>query len=310
MAFLCGVLSAVGAVTLVAAAVQLVNFLRVNLFGGADLKRKYAKAGDWAVVTGATEGIGYAMTLELARRGFNVCVVSRTQSKLDGLVAELAKRGVQGRAIAFDFASAGDKEYKELFAQLESLNVAILLNNVGVNYTYANYFDEVDQQEDLRIIKVNCEATMRMTKFMVPRLKAKRAGAIVMLASISAVSPAPLLSTYAGSKAFCLSFGESLAYELKEYGVDVLVVTPSLVVSRMTQGASSRKPRESFMMVGAAAMARQTLNKLGVVTQTAGHFNHAIVKSIVKLLPESFAGAKVLAMHKNIKRIAERKRAE
>ncbi|CBH11030.1 T. brucei spp.-specific protein [Trypanosoma brucei gambiense DAL972] len=308
MLFDCTLLSLLGAMVAAIGLYRVVQFVHLTFFStGHDLKRRYSKAGDWAVVTGGTEGIGRAVALDLANRGFNVCVISRTQSKLDEVVAEIEKCGTRGHSIAFDFATAGEAEYKMLFAKLDSLAVGLLVNNVGVNYTYANYFDEADLVDDLRIIKVNCEATTRMTKFFAPRMKARRAGGIVLLGSFSAVTPAPLLATYAGTKAFNVSFGDALFYELKKFGVDVLVVTPNLVVSRMTQGASTRAPKETFLTVGAAAMARQTLNQLGVVNRTAGHRNHIIIEAIARLLPESLRGEKMLAMHESIKKRAERK---
>ncbi|KAG8347866.1 putative short chain dehydrogenase Enoyl (Acyl carrier protein) reductase [Trypanosoma vivax] len=311
MAFHCTLLSLVGAVVVAVGVFRLLRFLRlVYVCPGHNLKRRYAAAGDWAVVTGGTEGIGQAMVLDLARRGFNVCLIARTQEKINAVAEEVEKMGVKAKGIPFDFAAAGDREYKQLFVELGGLNVGLLVNNVGVNYTYANYFDETDLQDDMRIIKVNCEATVRMTKFLVTHMKAKGAGGIVLLGSFSAVVPTPLLATYAGSKAFNVSFGEALTYELRQYGVDVLVVTPNLVVSRMTQGASTRKPKETFVTVGAAAMARQTLDKLGVVGRTAGHRNHMLIEGIARIVPESILGGKLLEMHKNIKRRAERKRNE
>nr|CCC90416.1 unnamed protein product [Trypanosoma congolense IL3000] len=308
MVFQCCILSLIGAVVAATGLYRLVQFVRVSIFGtGHDLKRRYAKAGDWAVVTGGTEGIGRAMALNLASRGFNVCVVSRTQSKLDEVVSEIERHGVKGESIAFDFAAAGEEEYRVLFSKLDTLAVGLLVNNVGVNYTFANYFDDADLVDDMRIIKVNCEATTRMTKFFVPRMKARRAGGIILLGSFSAVTPTPLLATYAGTKAFNVSFGDALYYELKKFGVDVLVVTPNLVVSRMTQGTSTRAPKETFLTVGAASMAQQTLNQLGVVNRTAGHRNHIIIEAIARLLPESLRGEKMLAMHEDIKKRAERK---
>ncbi|RNF05605.1 short-chain dehydrogenase [Trypanosoma rangeli] len=310
MTLLCSCLAYVGALSVTVVLYRLVNFVYVNLLASMDLKRRYAKAGDWAIVTGATEGIGYAMTMELARRGFNVCVIARTQSSLDEVVAEAKKKGVKGKAVAFDFAAADATAYKRLFAELDSLEVAVLVNNVGVNYPYANYFDEAEVEDDTRMLKVNCEASLRMTRFVVPRMKAKRSGGIVMLASVSAITPAPMLAVYAGTKAFSISFGQGLAYELKSFGIDVLVATPSFVVSKMTQGVSTRKPRESFMMVNAAAMARQTLNKLGIVTRTSGHLNHALVELITKALPESWLANHVLALNKAVKKRAERQRPQ
>ncbi|KAK7196620.1 short chain dehydrogenase [Novymonas esmeraldas] len=301
-------LSVVGAVALGVVLFKVISFVKVNYFTELNMKKRYGKAGDWAVVTGASEGIGLAMAIDLGRRGFNVCVIARTQSKLDSVVEDLKKLGVQGKSISFDFASATPQNYDELFAELNKIEIAVLVNNVGVNYSYTNYFDEVDLETDLRLLKVNCEASVRMTKYAVPKMKAKHCGAIVMLGSVSAVSPAPLLCTYAGTKAFNLSFGSGLYYELKEFGIDVLAVSPNMVVSKMTQGLSSRKPRETFLMVNADKMAHQTLNKLGSVPQTPGHSNHAVLEAVAKALPIDFVSNKILEAHKSIKRKAERKR--
>ncbi|CAD2220813.1 beta-keto reductase [Angomonas deanei] len=270
------------------------------------MKKRYGKAGDWAVVTGASEGIGHAMSLDLARRGFNVCVIARTQSKLDAVVEELKAIGVEGKSISFDFSTATPGDYTKLFQQLDAIQIAVLVNNVGVNYDYTNYFDEVDLETDLKILKVNTEATVRMTKYVVPKMKEKRAGAILMLSSISAIMSTPMLSTYAGTKAFNLSFGEGLHYELKQFGIDVLSVTPSVVVSRMTQGKSTRKPRETFFMVNADRMAHQTLNKLGQVS-TAGHRNHCLFVALLSLVPDSIRANNILNFSKAIKAKVERR---
>ncbi|KAL7696483.1 short-chain dehydrogenase [Lotmaria passim] len=303
-----GFLSMVGAMALGVVLFKVLSFVKINYMTSLNMKKKYAKAGDWAVVTGASEGIGHAMAIDLGRRGFNVCVIARTQSKLDGVVEELKQIGVEGKAISFDFAAATAQNYEELFAELDKIQIAVLINNVGVNYTYTNYFDETDLETDLRLLKVNCETNVRMTKYVVPKMKAKHCGAIVILGSVSAVTPAPLLCTYAGTKAFSLSFGSSLYYELKEFGIDVLAVSPNMVVSKMTQGLSSRKPRETFLMVNAANMAHQTLNKLGSTPQTPGHVNHAILEAVLTVLPVDYVSNKILQLHKSVKRKAERKR--
>ena len=80
---------------------------------------KYKKGGSWAVVTGASDGIGKAMSIELGKRGFNVCLISRTKSKLDEVASTIATGSVQTRTIAFDFSKAGDAEYQKLFKELD-----------------------------------------------------------------------------------------------------------------------------------------------------------------------------------------------
>lgn len=303
------VAAVVGAISLTCTLLRVLRFLQVRCFASPNLRKKYANAGDWAVVTGASEGIGYAMSMELAGRGFNVCVIARRQSKLDAVVREIEQFGVKGLAISFDFSTATFRDYRSLFRSLDELQIAVLVNNVGVNYEYTNYFDEVDVDLDANLIRVNTESSVRMTKYVVGHMKEARAGAIVLLGSFSAVTPTPLLATYAGTKAFNVSFGASLHYELKEFGIDVLAVTPNLVVSKMTQGRSSRPPRESFLVVNARSMARQTLNQLGKVAVTSGHFNHAVIEALVKLVPTGIFASKVLKMHKSVKRRAERKQS-
>lgn len=302
------VLAAIGAISLTCAFLRIASFVQINYLTSVNMKKKYGKAGDWAVVTGASEGIGQAMALDLSKRGFNVCVIARTQSKLDAVVKEIEARGVKGMSISFDFASATEDDWKDLLQKLNAIKIAVLVNNVGINYEYTNYFDEVNVETDLKMLKVNTEAAVRLTKYALPNMKASRAGAIVVLGSVSAVFPTPLLATYAGTKAFNISFGSSLYYELKEFGIDALAVTPNLVVSKMTQGRSSRPPRESFVVVNAAKMAHQTLNKLGSVPVTAGHVNHAILEAVASILPVNFLAGKVLQMNKSVKKRAERPR--
>lgn len=301
-------LAAAGALAIAYFAMRFLSFIRSSFFVSVNLKKKYAKAGNWAVVTGASEGIGQAMSIELAKRGFNVCVIARSEGKLAAVEAEMKEKySVETKAISFDFSTATAADYKALFAKLDGVELALLVNNVGVNYTYANYFDEVDIEEDLRIVKVNCEAQLQMSKYALRRLKPKRCGGIVNLASFTATTPSPMLATYAATKSFNLGFSQSLAYEAKGCGVDVLAVTPNLVISRMTTGVSTKAPKPSFLKVAASPMARQTLNQLGSSTVTSGHRNHAIIEGILSLLPTSFVAGKILAMHKDVKRRAERK---
>ncbi|CUF35464.1 short chain dehydrogenase, putative [Bodo saltans] len=305
----CGItcaLTAVGAVAAVYLVARFVQFLSLQ-FASPNLKQKYAKAGTWAVVTGASEGIGQALALDFAKRGFNVCVIARSKDKLASVVEEIEKKKVQGKAISFDFSTASSHDYKKLFNELDAIELAVLVNNVGVNYTYANYFDEVDIEEDLRILKVNCEAQLQMTKYAVRRLRPKKSGAIISLSSFTATTPSPLLSTYTATKSFNYGFSNSLAFELQGTGIDVLTVTPNLVISRMTSGVSTKAPKPSFLKVSASAMARQTLNALGTTKVTSGHRNHAIIEGVLSFLPVDFVGNQILKMHKDIKKRAERK---
>jgi 17beta-estradiol 17-dehydrogenase / very-long-chain 3-oxoacyl-CoA reductase len=304
----CFCFSTLGVAVAVLIVVRIAKFLYETYVAKANFK-KYLKTGSWAVVTGASEGIGRALAVELAKQGFNVCVIARTKAKLAEVVAEIQQLKVKGSAVEFDFGAATATSYKQLFSELDRLDVSVLVNNVGINYEYANYFSEVDIETDLRILKVNCESQIQMTKYFLRRLD-KQSGAIVNLSSFTATAPAPMLATYAGTKCFNRGFSNSIAYEVGQRGIDVLTVMPNLVISRMTTGASTRVPKPSFLKVSASSMARQTLQKLGSTLETAGHFNHGVIEAVTGFLPTALLGGQILKMHKDVKRRAERKKTD
>lgn len=295
----------VGLVAVSSVAIKLLLWVKLNFLATCDVKRRYAKAGSWAIVTGAGDGIGRAFSIELAKAGLNVAVISRTKSKLDDVAAECAKYGVETRVVPFDFSAATTVQYKKLFTELGGITPAVLVNNVGINYDYPRYIETVADSLDQDLLKVNCEPTIMLTKFVLPHMKAKRCGAIINLASVSAVVAAPMLSTYSATKAFNLRFSLSLETEVSRHGIDVLAVTPGFVISNM-----SKINRESFSVVAARPMARQTLNKLGSTGVTAGHWHHQLIEDGLKVLPTQFRNGKSLDIMIKTSKRAERKAAE
>lgn len=281
-----GIFSFIGVIKVLHVLWKVAVFTKVNFFTHVDLKTRFRKAGDWAVVTGASDGIGRAMALDLGRRGFHICLIARTAAKLQDAAREIeSSYGVQTRAIAFDFLSAGEKEWTELFEKLDELSIGIVVNNVGVSYPFVNDFANVPLETDLPLLKVNIETNARMTKYILPHFREMKAGGLVFLSSFSALTPTPLMATYSGTKAFSLSFGTALHYELKECGIDVLTVTPNLVSSRLTQYNSDKRPDTSFLMVSPEPVARHSLDKLGAVCVTPGHRNHAVIEVLLKMVP-------------------------
>lgn len=267
---------------------------------------KYRKHGGWAVITGASDGIGKAMSVELSKRGFNVCLISRTKSKLDEVATAITEKSkVQTKTIAFDFSNATDADYARLFKELDQIPIGVLVNNVGINYDFPQDIDEADVSLDVSLVKVNIESQIRMTKYVVPRMKEKRIGAILNLSSLSCTIATPMLATYAGTKSFNLAFSESLSVELKPFGIDVTAVTPGFVCSNMT----GRK-RASFDCPAAAAMARQTLAQLGGTTVTWGHRHHGIIGNVLTSLPSFILDGQVLKTNKVVRSKALKKRAE
>lgn len=286
--------------------IGILRWIQVNFFASVNVKSKYNPTGDkWAVVTGASDGIGRAMAVDLAKRGINVVIIARSKDKLNEVAQKIEERKVQAKVIQFDFSTAGDAQYAELFAQLDKLSVTMLVNNVGINYEHPMGYTESDISMDLKMLKVNCETQLRMTKYVLPKMKANRYGAIVDLSSTFSRAGAPLLSTYGGTKAFNAHFSSSLATEVAEFGIDVLTVYPMMVCSQM----SGRK-RPTFDCPDARVMAAHTLNKLGSVSQTPGHRHHALLWSIASWLPMSLIDGKLLSINKGVQKKALKKKAE
>jgi 17beta-estradiol 17-dehydrogenase / very-long-chain 3-oxoacyl-CoA reductase len=269
--------SVIGALWIGAHVVKWARFLRTLYHPGANLAKKYMRAGNWAVVTGGSEGIGFAMGMDLAKRGFSVILIALDEPRLLEAAAHIRRvsPNVQAIAIPFNFLTADDAAFDTLFQELDKYPVSILVNNVGGFYNYCKPFSDATIGEDLRLLRLNCEPQIRMTKHLLPRWKELKCGAIVNLSSYSAVVAAPYLTTYAGTKAFNLAFASSLADEVAEYGVDVLAVTPCFVSTRITQGYE-QKPMQvgESGTVDPVVMAQHTLRKLGVVAQTCGHNLH------------------------------------
>lgn len=196
------------------------------------------------MVTGASDGIGKEYALQLAQKGFNIVLVSRTQSKLDELAKEIReKSNVEAKTFAMDFAANNDKDYSKLRQLVSDLEVSILINNVGLSHSIPVPFAETPEMEMRDIITVNCTGTLRITQLIAPAMIKRKKGLILTMASFGGLLPTPLLATYSGSKAFLQQWSAALASELAPQGIHVQVVQSYLVTSAMS------KIRRSSMLV-------------------------------------------------------------
>ncbi|KAF2484831.1 hypothetical protein BDY17DRAFT_321730 [Neohortaea acidophila] len=222
---------------------------------------KFGKKSTWAVITGASDGIGKEYAIQLAAKGFNVVLISRTQSKLLDLAKELKdKYHVEVRNLAMDFAANRDKDYAALkkLLQEEVGEVGILINNVGLSHSIPVPFAETPEQEMKDIVTINCLATLRVTQLVVPGMVARRRGLILNMASFGGLLPTPLLATYSGSKAFLQQWSSALFSELAPHGITVQVVQSYLVTSAM-----SKIRRASWLVPTPRQFVKAALGKIG-----------------------------------------------
>lgn len=177
----------------------------------------------WAIVTGASGGIGTVFTRSLVERGYPVLAVARKAEPLRDLAAELTKAGGRVEVAAVDL---GTEEGVEAVVKrtLELGDVELLVNNAGVS-TSGHFLDQSYERE-LSSIRLNIEALYTLTRKLVPGMVERKRGGVINVASIVGFQAIPYWTTYAATKAFVLAFGEGLAYELRKTGVRVLTVCP------------------------------------------------------------------------------------
>lgn len=219
---------------------QVLTFVRVLLslfiLPGKSL-RSFGPKGSWALITGASDGLGKEFALQIARAGFNVALVSRTESKLIALADEIKAKNpsTQTKVLAMDFAENNDSDYQRLEALVQDLDVAILVNNVGRSHSIPVPFNETPDDEIANIITINCSGTLRVTKLVTPGMIQRRRGLILTMGSFGGLVPTPLLATYSGSKAFLQYWSGALGAELEPYGITVQLLQAHLITSAMSK---------------------------------------------------------------------------
>ena len=177
----------------------------------------------WAIVTGASGGMGAEFTRALTERGHPVLAVGRGAERLSRLAARVRASGEVIETLAADLATPEGVE--TVVARARALgDVELLVNNAGLS-TSGPFLDQSADRE-IESIRVNVEALYRLTRAILPGMVAKKRGGVLNIASIVAFQAIPYWTTYAATKAFVLAFGEGLAYELRDSGVRVVTVCP------------------------------------------------------------------------------------
>ena len=191
------------------------------------LNSKIAKKfGPWALVTGASSGIGAEFARQLASSGLNVVLAARRGPLLDQLGSELAhSSGVKTRSVVIDLSKEGF--IKKLRDAVDDLDIGLVISNAGTGNPGS--FLSQDYDELLRLFRLNALAHLNIARHFGPRLATRGGGGILLGGAMGAAHGIPFMANDAGSKAYVQSLGESLHVELKRQGihVTVLVVPPT-----------------------------------------------------------------------------------
>jgi len=289
-----------GVLTLVSTLRSFWPFLAPLILGSVDLKKK----GKWVVVTGATDGIGKAYCENLAKKGLNVVLISRTLSRLQDFAAELEKTyKVKTKVVAADFSkinSGDDAAWTPIKAAIKDEDIALLVNNVGMSYEYPSKFSEDDSSVELleNLMKLNVRSTTLMLKLVMPGMVTKRSGAVINISSAAGCMAcgSPMLAGYSATKAYVNALSKSVQYEVSSKGVICQTHCPYFVKTKMA------KMSKSLMVPTPDVWVDSSLKMLGHGgTTVVPFFWHFVQHFATMCLPEELTGWYTLSLHEGIR---------
>jgi len=255
--------------------------------------------GSWAVVTGATDGIGKAVSHELARRGMHLLLVSRSTDRLEKVKREVeAAYPVQVNHLTVDYAALTDHDIEAIRRKLASLDVGILYNNVGMSYEHPKEFHELTVREIQSLIHVNLMSTAIMTKLALEHMAPKRRGAIINIGSAAGEHPLPLIAGYCAAKRYIRTLTESLRTECAPHGIFVQCQIPMYVSTKL---AKIRRP--SWFVPTPCAFARWSVDAIGYETVVSPYWIHALQTLAMSCVPDGIFRHAAYAFHMRIRRL-------
>lgn len=223
-------------------------------------KRQGRWSGKWALVTGASAGIGRALAEELAASGTNLVLTARRRDRLEQLASTLGnKHGVRTEIVVADLARPEAPGQIYTFLKGKGIEIELLVNNAGFGAYGA--FHESELSRDLEMVQVNCAAVVKLTRIFLPEMVARKHGDILIVASVAGYQAVPYISLYAATKAFDLNFAVGIAEEVRRHGVNVCALCPGSTTTEFREVAG-QPPRTFRGAETAEKVARVALNAL------------------------------------------------
>jgi uncharacterized protein len=212
-----------------------------------------------ALVTGASSGIGADLARELARNGHDLVLAARRVEPMRALAAELAALGAASTVIAADLSKPGAAAALVAELSTRGLELDVLINNAGLGA--GGRFHENDPVRVSEMLYVNIVALTELTRALLPRMVERRRGRVMLVASTAGYQPGPSLAVYSATKAYVLSLGEALSYELRGSGVTITTLCPGATHTEFTKvantGSSALFESPLAVVMSSAEVARQ-----------------------------------------------------
>jgi short-subunit dehydrogenase len=249
--------------------------------------------GKWALITGASAGIGTALARELAAGGTNLVLTARRRDRLAGLAGELsAKHDIRTLVCVADLAQPPGPQ--EIFEFTESKNIVVdlLVNNAGFG-AYGE-FHKVRLDRFMEMVQVNVSAVIHLTHLYLPGMIARKGGDILILSSAAAFQPVPYITTYAATKSFDLHFAEGLAEEVRQYGIRVCALCPGSTETEFFQVAGqrnhTRRAPESAAKVARVGLQALAAGKSSVISGFKNRLGAETVRFVPRRMVAHIAG--------------------
>jgi uncharacterized protein len=246
--------------------------------------KRWVYQGRWALVTGASAGLGTVFAERLAGRGMGVVLTARRGARLEELATRLRDRHrVPVGIVVADLGREGEAE--RLWREAGRFGrIDLLVNNAG--FGAQGRFDEVPLETHLTLLRLNCGALLELTHRALEEMRPRADGAIVNVASVAAYQPVPSLASYAASKAFVLSLTEALWAENRSAGVRILALSPGRTPTEFQEVAGTGSAEGAFGFRTPEQVVDSALRALerGRVTEIPGFENRAATWA-VRALP-------------------------
>ncbi len=241
--------------------------------------------GIWAVVTGASSGIGEEFARQLAARGMNLVLVARRRDRLEKLANDLEQaHGV--RSLIVEQSLTDDGAIEALTSITQDMEIGLLINNAGFGMK-GNFLD-LDISEQRRMVRLNCEVPLALAHHYGTAMAARGKGGIIFVASTAAYQGLPFSSAYGATKGFDLLLGEGLWFELGEKGIDVIALCPG---PTDTEGPKRTgvDPSKVPNMMTVEPVVRAALDKIGRRPSVIPGFTNKLAAFAVRLVTRRFS---------------------
>jgi short-subunit dehydrogenase len=241
------------------------------------------KYGPYALIAGASEGLGAAYAEALAKRGFSLVLLARRKEKLETFAGELRRK--YPIEIITHMADLCDFETVKTFVVSLNIQIGLLIYNAA--YAPVGLFKDIEEEKLARIAAVNVKGPLLLARLVIPKMIERKKGGIVLMSSLAGTQGSPKLASYAASKAFNAILAEGLWEELKPCGIDVIascagaILTPGYKEAQQTKAPGTLTPEQ---------VAEKTLKALGkcpVFVQ--GKINKLARFFLMRLMPRKLA---------------------